>query len=200
MVEDNIKMLKELKKHAKNEKIPIMQDSGLNYLTNFINNKSIKTVLEIGSAIGYSSIVMALSNPNVIITTIERDEERYLEAVKNIKKFNLENRITIIYKDALDLKLDEKYDLIFIDAAKGQNKKFFEKFMLNLNKDGYIITDNINFHGYTKMNETDIKSKNLRQLVRKIKEYIIFLKENKDYDTEFLNIGDGISITHRKSD
>ena len=199
MIDTDYILLKELKKYAKIEKIPIMQDASLNYLVKFIEKNSINTILEIGSAIGYSSIVMALSNPNVKITTIERDETRYLEAVKNIKKFNLEKRITIIYKDALDLKLNEKYDLIFIDAAKGQNQKFFEKYKINLNKGGFIITDNINFHGFVNHPE-QIKSKNLRQLVRKIQEYITFLEENEEFDTEFLNIGDGISISHRKSD
>ena len=190
-------LINELKEYAIINKVPIMQDEGINYLCNFIRNNNINSILEIGSAIGYSAIMMALANTNLKVTTIERDEERYKEAIKNIKKFNLEDRITIIYKDALEVKIESCYDLVFIDAAKGQNKKFFLKFSNNLNKTGYIITDNINFHGFVD-NPEMIRSKNLRQLVRKIKGYIEFLKENKEYVTEFLDIGDGLAISYKK--
>jgi predicted O-methyltransferase YrrM len=193
-------MIKELKNHALEEKIPIMQDEGIDYLTTFIIKHQIETVLEIGTAVGYSSIMMCLSNPKVKVVTIERDEERYMEALKNIKEFNLEDRITPIYKDALDVKLKEKFDLIFLDGAKGQNINFMEHFENNLAEDGYFITDNINFHGYVDKSEDEIKSKNLRGLVRKIKAYKEYLKENEYYDTKFLNIGDGIAVTQRKKE
>ena len=121
-----------------------------------------------------------------------------MEALKNIKKLNLENRITLIFRDALDVKLSDKFDLIFIDAAKSQSIRFFEQFSRNLNKNGYIITDNMDFHGYVRKDESEIKSKNLRQLVRKIKKYRVFLEENTDYQTEFYSIGDGISVSMKK--
>ena len=193
-------MIKELKNHALEEKIPIMQDEGIDYLTTFIIKHQIETVLEIGTAVGYSSIMMCLSNPKVKVVTIERDEERYMEALKNIKEFNLEDRITPIYKDALDVKLKDKFDLIFLDGAKGQNINFMEHFESNLKEDGYFITDNINFHGYVDKSEEEIKSKNLRGLVRKIKAYKEYLTENEYYDTKFLNIGDGIAVTQRKKE
>ena len=193
-------MIKELKNHALEEKIPIMQDEGIDYLTTFIIKHQIETVLEIGTAVGYSSIMMCLSNPKVKVVTIERDEERYMEALKNIKEFNLEDRITPIYKDALDVKLKDKFDLIFLDGAKGQNINFMEHFENNLAEDGYFITDNINFHGYVDKSEEEIKSKNLRGLVRKIKAYKEYLTENEYYDTKFLNIGDGIAVTQRKKE
>ena len=200
MVGNYHSLIKELKNHALEEKIPIMQDEGIDYLTTFIIKHQIETVLEIGTAVGYSSIMMCLSNPKVKVVTIERDEERYMEALKNIKEFNLEDRITPIYKDALDVKLKEKFDLIFLDGAKGQNINFMEHFENNLAEDGYFITDNINFHGYVDKSEEEIKSKNLRGLVRKIKQYKEYLTENEYYDTEFLNIGDGIAITQRKKE
>ena len=189
--------VKQIKKYALEENVPIMQDDGISFLTNFIVKNQIKTVLEIGTAIGYSAIQMALANNNLKVVTIEKDEKRYLEAVKNIKKLQLEDRITLIFKDALDVKLEDKFDLIFIDAAKSQSIHFFENFEKNLNENGYIITDNLNFHGYVNKSEEEIKSKNLRALVRKIKEYKIFLQENKKYTTEFLEIGDGISLSKR---
>lgn len=189
--------IREIKAYALDHKVPIMVDQGIDFLTTFVIKHQIKNVLEIGSAIGYSAIMMALANPNLKITSIERDEERYLEALKNIKKLNLENRITLIFKDALDVSLDNQFDLIFIDAAKGQNIKFFEKFEKNLAEHGFIITDNIGFHGYVDKDESEIKSRNLRSLVRKIKQYITFLKENKNYKTTFHKTGDGIAVSEK---
>lgn len=194
MVEE---LIKEIEKYAKEEKVPIIEKVSLNYINDYIKTNGIKNILEIGTAIGYSSICMALSNPDVLITTIERDEKRYLEAVKNIKKFNLEKRITLIFKDALEVNLDKKYDLIFIDAAKAQNIKFFNTFEKNLNKDGTIITDNIFFHGYTYMEPEKIESRNVRAIARKINDYIKFLEDKKGYETIIKKIGDGIAVTRR---
>ena len=191
--------IKEIKEYADQNNIPIMMDEGIKYITNYIQNNHIKSVLEIGSAIGYSAIMMALSDPDVAITSIERDEKRYLEAIKNVKKFQLEDRIHLIYHDALDVHLDEKFDLIFIDAAKAQNIKFFEKFQNNLNINGTIITDNLKFHGLVDEDSSEIKSRNLKQLVRKIKDYISFLEKNTKFATEFIDIGDGISVSKKKS-
>lgn len=199
MVETILDEVKQIKKYAISENIPIMQDDGISFLTTFIIKNQVKTVLEIGTAIGYSAIQMALASPNLKIISIERDEKRYLEAVKNIKKLQLEDRITLIFKDALEVKLEDKFDLIFIDAAKSQSIHFFENFSKNLNDNGYIITDNLNFHGYVNKNEEEIKSKNLRALVRKIKEYKVYLQENKKYTTEFLEIGDGISVSKKNT-
>ena len=194
MVEYNPE-LEIIKEYAEENNVPIMTDEGISFLIKYIKKHQIKKILEIGTAIGYSAIMMALVDDEIEITTIERDEKRYLEAVKNIKKFNLENRINLIYKDAFNVNLTEKFDLIFIDAAKAQNIKFFEKFEYNLNQKGTIITDNMNFHGLVDKEPAEIKSRNLRALVRKLKEYAKFLEENKKYKTEFLDVGDGIAIS-----
>jgi len=185
-----------LENYAKEMKIPIMQKDGILFLTKYIKNSNIKKILEIGSAIGYSAINMALVDKNIEITTIERNEIRYNEAIKNIKKFNLQNQITIIHKDALETEIKDTFDLIFIDAAKAQYIKFFEKYKLNLNNNGVIISDNLNFHGLTEKQD-EIKSKNLKALVRKINNYKEYLKENKEFKTEFLDIGDGIAISKK---
>ena len=190
-------IVKEIRTYAKENNVPIMLDDGIEFLTNYIVENKINTVLEIGTAIGYSAIMMALANPNLTVTTIERDEKRYLEALKNIKKLNLENRITLIFNDALDVNIEGKYNLIFIDAAKAQSIKFFEKFERNLNPGGVIVTDNLEFHGLVKKKEEEIESRNLRALVRKVKEYINFLKANDRSETEFLSIGDGISVSKK---
>lgn len=194
----NNDIIKDIKKYAEDNDVPIMQDEGIEFLTNFIIKNHIERVLEVGTAIGYSAIMMALANPKLKVVTIERDKERYLEALKNVKKAGLEDRITLLFKDALEVNLHEKFDLIFLDGAKGQNTNFFEHFERNLEIDGYFITDNIGFHGYVEKDEEEIKSRNLRGLVRKIKAYIEYLKENKKYDTKFYKKGDGISVSKKR--
>ena len=162
----------------------------------YIKNHNVLNILEIGSAIGYSAILMASSSKDVMVTTIERDEARYMECLKNVKKCGMEKKINVVYQDALELNLSEelRYDLIFIDAAKGQYTKFFEKYKNYLNPGGVIITDNIHFHGY--VGESDKLDKgNLKSLVEKIESYVDFLKNNEEFDTVFKDIGDGLSIS-----
>ena len=190
-------MMEAILKYAKENNIPIMLPDGILFLTNYIRENKVKSVLEVGTAIGYSAIRMALVSSDIHITTIERDEIRYKEALKNIELFHLENQIDVIFDDAFNVELSDKYDLIFIDAAKSQSIKFFEKFKVNLNRDGTIITDNINFHGLTKAEK--INNRNTRQLVRKIREYVDFLNSNKEFTTYFIDDGDGISISKRSS-
>ena len=199
MVNNKYSQIKEIREYAIDNKVPIMQAEGIDFLTTFIIKHQIKNVLEVGTAIGYSAIMMSLCSPNLKVTTIERDEERYLEAIKNIKKLKLENRITLIFNDALKTKIDGKYDLIFIDAAKAQNIKFFELFERNLTDNGFIITDNMYFHGLIHKNEKEIKSRNVRGIVRKIKDYIVFLKNNENYNTTIYDIGDGIAVSEKKT-
>ena len=191
---NTIDLIKEMKEYAEDNNVPIITDEGIDYIRNYIKENNIKRILEVGAAIGYSSILMALTDDEITITTIERDEKRYLEAVKNIKKFHLEERITLLYKDAFDVELDEEFDLVFIDAAKAQNTRFFEKFSKNLAKQGTIITDNMNFHGLVD-DESKIESRNLRALIRKVKAYHDYLENNEDYKTIFLNIGDGLAVS-----
>lgn len=191
------KDFKSIEKYAEEHNIPIMEKTGIKFLTKYIEENNVKSILEIGSAIGYSAIKMALVNENIKITTIEKDNVRYMEALKNIKDFGLEKRITLIYGDALLLNIEDKYDLIFIDAAKGQYINFFEKYSKNLNKKGVIISDNIDFHGLINKEER-IESKNLRQLVDKIRRYIDFLKENASFETTFYKVGDGVSISRKR--
>lgn len=189
--------IREIKQYALDHKVPIMVDQGIDFLTRFIEEHQVKSVLEIGTAIGYSAIMMALSSPEVKITTIERDQERYMEAVKNVKKFDLEDRITLVFNDALDVEIDGTFNLVFLDAAKGQNIRFFEKFENNLAEHGTIITDNMDFHGLVNQEEESM-SRNLRGLVRKIKDYEEFLKNNENYEVKFMTIGDGIAVAIRK--
>jgi predicted O-methyltransferase YrrM len=191
-------MIEQIEQYAKENKVPIMLPDGIEYLCNYIKDNNIKNILEIGTAIGYSAIKMATCKEKIHVTTIERDEQRYLEAIKNIKKLDLEEKIMPIFNDALNVSLDDKYDLIFIDASKSQNIKFFEKFSRNLEEDGTIITDNMSFHGLVEKDESEIKTRNLRGLIRKVKDYKEFLETNKTYTTEFIDVGDGLAVSKRK--
>lgn len=186
-----------IEKYAKDNNVPIMEHDGIEFLIKYIKEHNVKTILEIGTAIGYSAIRMALIDSDIRVVTIERDQNRYDEALKNISDIGLENQITPILNDAFDVVLNEKFDLIFIDAAKAQYIKFFEKFKNNLSENGVIISDNLNFHGLTHGNHKNL-SRNVKGLVRKINLYIEFLKDNKEFNTTFLDIGDGIAISTRK--
>lgn len=196
--------IEKIKEYAYLNKVPIIKDEGLEELLNVIKKNNSKKILEIGSAIGYSAIVMTLSSKEIDkIDTIERDHLMIEVAKKNIQKLKLESKIIIYENDALDLDisiLENEYDLIFIDAAKAQYKKFFEKFTPLLKKRGIVFTDNLLFHGLVEKyenNELSNVSKNLFSLVKKISQYNKWLKENKEYETLFLSIGDGIAVSRK---
>lgn len=189
-----------MERYAEANNVPIIERDSIEFIRKYIKINNVKSILEIGTAIGYSAIKMAEIDPKLEITTIERDEKNYREAVKNVNDCGMDQQINIVFNDALDVNLaGHKYDLIFIDAAKGQYIKFFEKFQNYLNPDGIIITDNLKFHGLVE-NKEKIESKNVLGLVNKIEKYIEFLNENEEFITKFYDIGDGISVSFRKND
>lgn len=193
-MEEELKLIEE---YAKMNRVPIMMKDGIEYLCNYIKEHKVKKILEIGSAIGYSAIRMALVDKNIRILTVEKDTDRYNEAVKNIQKFNLDKQIDIINDDALNTEINGIYDLIFIDASKGNNINFFNKYSKNLLSGGVIITDNLSFHGLVENYEL-VKTKNQRGIVNKIKLFIEFLDNNKEFMTEYVEVGDKIAISIKK--
>lgn len=190
--------VRQLEEYASEHNVPIMMPDGIDFLCDYIKKNNVKNILEIGTAIGYSAIKMALVDKDIKVTTIERDVERYILAIENIKDFALDKQITVILDDAFDIEFQEKFDLIFIDAAKSQYIKFFEKFKVNLKKSGIFISDNLDFHGLVKSNE-EISSRNVRGIVRKLRNYIEFLENNEEFETEFYSIGDGIGVSKWQS-
>lgn len=190
-------MIRDIEQYAHDNNIPIMLPDGIDYLCDYIKNNNIKRVLEIGTAIGYSAIRMAMLENTEKVVTIERDEVRYKEAIKNVDKFNLNHKIELIYGDAIDTVIEGKFDLIFIDASKGHSIDFFERYKENLNDDGVIITDNLSFHGLVE-DESLALTKNQKGLVKRIKKFIDFLDNNEEFITEYVNVGDKISISRRK--
>ena len=188
-----MKSLEEIEKYASENYVPIIRKDNIEYLESLIKKKNILSILELGSAIGYSAIRMAKVNKNIRVTTIERDPNMYNEAVKNIKDMELGNQIDIIFDDVFNVELNGKFDLIFIDAAKAQYIKFFNKFKGNLNDNGYIVSDNLELLDLQRLTQ----SKRSKRLVKKMEEYKEFLLSLEDYETEFLNIGDGFAITKK---
>lgn len=190
-------LVERMEKYAVEYNIPIMQAEGLDFMLEFINKHHITRILEIGAAIGYSAIRMCMVDDEIEVTTIERDEVRYNEAVKNIHDVGMEERIHLIFGDALECQIEGTYDLIFIDAAKAQYIKFFERYIPNLQPNGYVISDNLSFHGLVGHEEQAL-SRSLKALVRKIGNYISYLQDNTDFETHFYELGDGIAVSERK--
>lgn len=195
-------LLMEMEDFAHTNNIPIMELAGIEAMLQLLRIHRSKNILEVGTAIGYSALRMAEALPDANIVTIERDEERSQLAEKYIGRAGCQDRITIIKGDALEVgdKVHGKgpYDAIFIDAAKGQYKKFFEIYSKNLQKDGIIITDNVLFKGLVAGDEAE--SKRVRNLVRKINDFNHWLMSHPDYFTVILPVGDGVAISKRRGE
>ena len=203
--EKDYEVIKAIHDEARINEVPIIKDDGLDFLLMLVRLLNPKKVLELGTAVGFSAIMIA-KNSNALIDTIERNDEMYQFAIKNISKCNLDKRINVYHDDALLIdnnKLNGPYDLIFIDAGKAQNIKFFTKYEPLLSNKGIIVTDNILFHGlveeYAATGTLKEGSKDLKSLVRKIHEYNLWLKDNKDYNTSFINVGDGLAVSKKRA-
>ncbi len=187
----------EIKNEALLNDVPIIKDDSLKIIVNLIKDNNIKNILEIGTAVAYSALSFVLAGADKV-TTIERNPSMFEKAQANIKSLNMEDKINVIFGDALEVDISnfsKEFDLLFIDAAKAQNIKFFERYTPFLKDNGIVVVDNILFHGVDE-NDPNI-SKNLRSLVKKIKTFVTWLKENKEYETIFLNDGDGLAISRR---
>ena len=185
-----------IKAYASREAVPIMQDEGCDFICDYIKEHKWKNILEIGTAIGYSSIRFASLADDIKVTTIELDIDRHLKAVENFKTAGLSDRITAIHADALTCPLEGLFDLIFIDAAKAQYIKFFEKYKENLAPEGVIISDNLSFHGM--VDDLSLTHNySTKKLVKKIQKYAEYLKTNPEFETTFYEVGDRIAVSRR---
>lgn len=193
---DDSDVVKDLLKQANDLKTPIISEEGLNMLIQLVKLTKAKKVLEIGTAIGYSAIRLALAT-SAYITTIEKDISNYQIAVENIVKNDLSERIMIINKDALDVELSQKFDLLFIDAAKSQYLKFLNHFKDNLTSGAIVVCDNLLFHGMVENPEL-AKAKRTKDLVKKIAKFNLDLVNHPDFETYIYEIGDGLSISIKK--
>lgn len=190
--------LEKIKKEALEEHIPIIMDDTLEVLENILKEKNVNKILEIGTAVGYSAICFSeFLSDNGKIDTIEREEDRVIKAKENIKRAEVEDKINIYFGDAVEIlpTLNDKYDMVFIDAAKGKYPFFLEQALLLINNTGIIVADNVLYKGYVMSNYNKHKQ---RTAVRNLREYIKEIQENPSLETEILEVGDGLAISKKK--
>lgn len=192
----------EMESYASQNNVPIMELAGIETMLQILRIKRPGKILEIGTAIGYSALRMACALPKTRIISIERDEDRFKLAEEFVQRSGLEGQISLIKGDALETELDVQlhapYDAIFIDAAKGQYKRFFEIYSKYLREDGIILTDNVLFKGL--VCEKEIESKRTRNLVRKIDEFNHWLMNHPQFSTIILPVGDGIAMSLKRGE
>lgn len=191
-------MIEELKKQALQEGVPIIKDEGLAFLLNLIKERQCKNILELGTAVGYSSMMMAKLDKDIHIDTIEKNMEMYNQAILNIRNEKLDKQIDVYGMPIEEFKTDKKYDLIFVDAAKAQYGKYMEMFLDNLDNDGVMVFDNMIFHGLI-YRVDEIESKNLKNLLKKIIKFRELVINDNRFDIMMDdNIGDGILVLSRR--
>lgn len=190
-------MIEEIKNTALKEKVPIIKDGGLSFLLEVIRENGYKDILELGTAVAYSAINMALLDKDIRIDTLEKNQKMHEKALENIREMNLEDQIRAYLTPIEDFKTDKMYDLIFVDAAKAQYPRYLEQFLPNLKENGLFFFDNMVFHGEI-YDVENIKNRNRRSLVRKILAFRKDIQNDPRFDIIFYDtVGDGI-LTVRK--
>lgn len=191
-------VIEEIKKKALHDEVPIIKDGGLLYMLDLIKTNKCKKILELGTAVGYSAINIAKLDREIHIDTLEKNEEMYKQAIKNIHDCGLGKQISCYLTAIEDFKTEEKYDFIFIDAAKAQYGKYLEQFIDNLKEDGLVLFDNMIFHGM--IYDVDrIKNRSTRSLVKKILMFRKSMENDKRFDIIFEDeVGDGLLILRRR--
>lgn len=189
------KEIREIEDFAHKNSVPIMERESLEVLKYIIKIHKPKKILELGTAIGYSAIIMASIDNDIKITTMDRSEKFVSYAVENIKKFNLEDRIEIVFgeiDDNLD-KLSDTYDLIMFDAGKSHYSEYFDKTMRLIDNGGIIFSDNVLFKGL--IANDDLVPRRQRTITRNMREYLEFLTNSPGISSVVLPVGDGLAIS-----
>lgn len=188
----------QLTQYGIDHQVPILMNESVEWLEKILLERKPKNFLEIGSAIGRTSILAAELLDDLHVVTIERDPQMAAQARINIQNSPAAKRITLIEADAREVDLQgQSFDVIFIDAAKSQYRRFFERFAPLLSEDGIIVTDNMYFHGLVEHPERT-HNRHTKGLIRRLRQYHEFLRTNEEFETRILPIGDGIALTRRK--
>ena len=188
--------LEEILKEARSEKIPVMLDDGIVFLCDFIkSHEQIHRILEIGTAVGYSAMQMALLRDDIQIDTLEINAELAEKAKHNIMDNDLEDRIHVYLTDAMDYQTDRIYDMIFVDAAKAQYGRYMEHFLKNAKEGSFFVFDNLQFHGMVD-NPSLTKNRGTLQMIKKIGVFREEIQKDPRFKTDYYaDKGDGIAIS-----
>ena len=192
----NYELLKDIEKYGRDNKIPILLDESLDFITAKLDEIKPHRVLEIGTAIGFSAINFSkYLDEGGRIDTIEIESLRVEQALENIKMVGVEDKIRVMEGDALDILpyLNEKYDVIFIDASKGKYNEFFEHALRLIKVGGWIIADNVLYKG---MVMSDYNKHKQRTAVNKLRAFIESVMSNERLESELFDIGDGLTVSH----
>ncbi|WP_102691249.1 O-methyltransferase [Rummeliibacillus pycnus] len=189
-------LLMEMEQFAEENYVPIMQLPAIEILLQMLRIQKPKAILEIGSAIGYSAIRMAETLPQSMIVTVERDQTRIEQAKQFLARSAVKDNIVLLEGDALEVDVESKYpsfDAVFIDAAKGQYKKFFEKYSPLVKKGGILYIDNMYMHGLSNLDMRDVP-KRKRTMIRNLHQFAEWIIANPEYQSTFFPVGDGLLI------
>ncbi|WP_040211589.1 O-methyltransferase [Clostridium polynesiense] len=198
LLPENSGVLNELRSFAEKKNVPIVQKETARFLELMVSIQKPRKILELGTAIGYSAILMSEAlNNKVDITSIERDTNMIAEAEKNFAKYGFDN-INILQGDALEVleNLNEKYDLIFMDAGKGHYNHFLPNCLRLLSEEGIIIADNVLFRGMVANN--DLLKRRKITIVKRMRKYLEEVNADSDLITSVIPMGDGIAVTRRR--
>ena len=187
--------LGELERQAREEKYPVAEPETADILEILCMIRQPKNILEIGTCIGFSSLLMLSAAPDAKITTIERNPVMIPPAKENFKKFNAEESITMLEGDILKTLPDDSYDFIFLDAAKGQYPTFYKECQRLLQKNGVIVTDNVLFNGMVATGIPDIRRN--KTIINRLNEFLNTLEQDPDMKTVILPISDGVTVSYR---
>lgn len=192
----------ELEKYAARHHVPIMDQVSMHFVLTILQMRQPAAILEVGTAIGYSSMRMAAELPHATITTIEKEAEMVEQAKNNFKTYSYQQQINVLQGDGLDVMKDlanqgSSYDCVFIDAAKGKYESFFELANDIISPKGIIICDNILFRGYVAGTDYP-EQKRLQKLTEKLRRFNRSLLEDERYKTSIMPIGDGVSLSVKR--
>ncbi|MGN1295908.1 MAG: O-methyltransferase [Bacilli bacterium] len=189
--------IKELEIYAKENYVPIARKQTIEFILNLMKEKNYTSFLEIGTAIGYTAINVALLNKDIKVLTIEHDIKRAQIASKNFFEFGVEKQVTMLVDDAVTINIEDKFDLIFIDAAKKRNDYFLDKFSSSLKEGGMIIIDNMKLEDFW-VNAKKEKKEKFQKMNEEFKKNLL---NRKEYNVQILeDIGDGIALISKKNE
>ncbi|PRO65033.1 SAM-dependent methyltransferase [Alkalicoccus urumqiensis] len=201
LLPEQVGLLRELEEKARAEGIPIMDPEGMHTLVTLLGIHKPSRILEIGTAIGYSGLRMLSALPDAHLVTIERDAERAETARAVFERSGTEERVTLLEADALEAApraaAYAPFDVLFIDAAKGQYEKYFQMYEPLLQHGGLILSDNVLFKGFV-AEEQMPESRRIRSMTKRLQAFNEMMMQDPRFDSTLLPVGDGLMVSRKK--